>query len=223
MELYLGETIYLRGITMVIFIVISIAILAFIIYETKKQNKLNILNMTEGERNDIKQTPKFKGDIKITKKKFIILSTIIVIVTFIVGFSVGDQSAVDRMNAKTTADVDSSGQEVTPDTTPVATTPVVAPTWQPVQTFTGSNITKTAPFTIDASATAWGITWSTTPGSMGDMNFIVDLDDASGNMVDSVANCIGVGNSVINETAPGDYILDINTSQSYTITVEELK
>ena len=43
------------------------------------------------------------------------------------------------------------------------TTPTADPTWQTVQTFTGSNITRTAPFTIDAGVTQWRITWSTTP------------------------------------------------------------
>jgi len=51
------------------------------------------------------------------------------------------------------------------------------------------------------------------------MNFIVNLDD----MIDGIDNCVGADNSVSTESTPGDYTLDINTSQQYIITVEELK
>ncbi|GEM_PF-6708311 len=207
-----------------IFIAISISILVFIINETKKQKEKN---MTESERNDIKQVSKFKGDIKITKKKCIIISVIVIVCVFILGDITGYDIEVTAENKQTAINATlPATPAVTSDAStaePAVTTPTADPTWQTVQTFTGSNITRTAPFTIDAGVTQWRITWSTTPGSMGDMNFIADLDDTSGNMVDSIANCVGAGNSVINETAPGDYTLDINTSQQYTITIEELK
>src|SRR5659263_142508 len=106
-----------------------------------------------------------------------------------------------------------------PTTAPKAAPTTAPKTWQQVITFEGSSIKTTQKFTIDSDN--WRIKWSTTPGKLGDMNFQIYINDASGSPVGVAANIIGKGNDESYMTDTGEFSLMINTAQNYSIVVEQ--
>ncbi|MBX4271863.1 hypothetical protein [Clostridium estertheticum] len=105
-------------------------------------------------------------------------------------------------------------------TTQIAAKPVVK-TWHKVIEFKGSSIKTTQKFNIDSNN--WRIKWSTTPGSMGKMNFQIYVNDAKGDNIGVAANIIGKGSDESYMTDTGEHSLTINTAQNYTITIEQEK
>lgn len=91
--------------------------------------------------------------------------------------------------------------------------------WQEVITFEGSSIKDTETFKI--SSGEWRINWSTKPGDMGDMNFQIYVYKANGDLESVAANIIGAGSDTSYMRGSGEYYFTINTSQPYTIVVEE--
>jgi len=111
----------------------------------------------------------------------------------------------------------------TPETTPTKTpTPETTQTPLPVQIiakWTGSGIKNTETFHVTSNE--WFIAWDTRPGQYGDMNFIVTVYNSDGSYKDSAANVIGASNDHTVERGAGDYYLNINTAQPYTIEIQE--
>ncbi len=104
--------------------------------------------------------------------------------------------------------------------TPAATpTPELTLQWIEAARFGGNSITNTETFSV--SSDRWRLRWSTEPGSLGAMNFIVFVHRESGGLYAAAANVIGrsSGSSVFR--LPGDYFLEIITGQPYGIFIEE--
>lgn len=93
--------------------------------------------------------------------------------------------------------------------------------WKQVVQFKGNTIKNTQRFNI--SSNEWRVTWSTKPGAYGDMNFMVFLCDSKGDMTDGIANVIGKASDTSYFYKKGTYSFNINTAQTYVITVEEKK
>jgi hypothetical protein len=113
---------------------------------------------------------------------------------------------------------------VVPTTKFTAAKPVtesVAKKWQEVIEFKGSSIKTTQKFKVDSNN--WRIKWSTTPGTMGNMNFQIYVTDASGTNVNDAANIVGKGNNESYISTAGEYSLTINTAQNYDIVIEQNK
>jgi hypothetical protein len=53
------------------------------------------------------------------------------------------------------------------------------------------------------------------------MNFIITVYNADGSYKDTAANVISASNDHTVERGAGDYYLNINTAQPYTIQIEE--
>lgn len=92
--------------------------------------------------------------------------------------------------------------------------------WNEVIRFTGSNMKNTKKF--DISSNEWRIKWDTEPGKHGDMNFQIYLHGTDG-FPQIIANIIGKGNDETYIYEKGTYYMTINTSQPYTIVVEEYR
>jgi len=75
--------------------------------------------------------------------------------------------------------------------------------------------------TFHMPSNQWTITWNTNSGRCGDMNFIIEVYNADGSVKDTAANAIGASNDYTIERGAGDYYLNINTAQPYTIQIEE--
>jgi hypothetical protein len=94
-------------------------------------------------------------------------------------------------------------------------------TWHDVITFEGDSTKNTQTFHI--SSNNWAISWATTPGKYGDMNFAIMIYDENGNLIDSAANIIGKGSDTTYMKGSGNYYLKIITGQPYKIRIEEYK
>jgi len=100
--------------------------------------------------------------------------------------------------------------------------PPVAPaakSWQQVTEFTGDSTKTTQPFTIESGE--WRITWTATPGTYGDGNFVIYLYSADGNMVSVAANVIGEGGDTSYVYTSGTYYLSIIAVENYDIVIEQ--
>jgi hypothetical protein len=131
--------------------------------------------------------------------------------------SIGAASSGNKGTATTT------GTNTT-ETTKAVVTPTpkpVAKTWQKVIEFKGSSIKTTQKFNIVSNN--WRIKWSTTPTSIGNMNFQIYVNDASGANVGVAANIIGKGSDESYMTDIGEHSLTINTAQNYDIIIEQEK
>lgn len=96
---------------------------------------------------------------------------------------------------------------------PPSVTPCVVASW------TGNSIKNTETFHI--SSNEWKIKWMTKPGKYGAMNFFIIVHNADGSMKELVANVIGASEDSIIEKGSGDYYLNINTEQPYSVEVDE--
>lgn len=88
-----------------------------------------------------------------------------------------------------------------------------------IASWTGNGIKNTE--TFHASSDEWAIVWDTRPGKYGDMNFQIYVYNSDGTLKDVAANVIGASNDHTIERGAGDYYLNINTAQPYSITVKE--
>jgi hypothetical protein len=109
--------------------------------------------------------------------------------------------------------------------------PTAAPkVWTAVQTFTGNGAEKTGSFSM--SANDWRLAWTCDPNSSygGTYNVIADVDDSSGNILNSDLSAINTMCSSSNTSGmteehnrTGTFYLDINSEGSWTFKVEILK
>ena len=135
---------------------------------------------------------------------------------------------------KTLADKEPDSNSITTDTpTPSKTsapevTSIETPTTEPTPTprtaqiiakWTGNGIKNTETFHV--SSNEWIIAWDTRSGQYGDMNFIITVYNSDGSYKESAANVIGSSNDHTIIRGSGDYYLNINTAQPYTIQIEE--
>lgn len=97
--------------------------------------------------------------------------------------------------------------------------PAPAATWKEVTFFEGEEIKDTEIFYITSNE--WKIKWSTEPGIYGNTNFAITVYDSKGSYVGNVANLIGAGSDESLMRGSGDYYLNINTGQPYTIVIYE--
>lgn len=99
--------------------------------------------------------------------------------------------------------------------------PQAEKTWQKVTQFSGNSMTSTQRFTINSNE--WRIKWDTSPGKNGNDNFVLQLRTADGFSVypSLIANIIGAGSSESYIYQAGTFYFEIDTSQNYTIGIEE--
>lgn len=91
--------------------------------------------------------------------------------------------------------------------------------WREVAKWSGSAIKNTETFHI--SSDQWVISWRTEPGKFGDMNFQIYVHKESGELVTVAANVIGENEDYSVMRGRGDYYLQINTAQIYSIIILE--
>ena len=118
------------------------------------------------------------------------------------------------------------GSAASTPTTSTSKTPTKQPTspavsqapksWHTVTTFTGNGIKQTAPFSIQGGE--WRMNWQTT----GQFNFILNADSTDGSSEScSGANIIGNGSDTSYCYQSGQFYLEVNTGNQWTITVED--
>ncbi len=109
----------------------------------------------------------------------------------------------------------------TPSPAPTPT-PTVTPTpdipWRAILQWAGTETQTTEQFQVGEGD--WRLSWSTEPGVDGPTNFQVYLNSAEGLLVNVAANVIGEDSGSAAVEDPGQYFLAINTSQAYTVTLE---
>ena len=74
--------------------------------------------------------------------------------------------------------------------------------------------------TFQVRSDNWRISWETTPGEVGAMNFQICVHKAGFKTFTVVADVTGADQDSIIMQGAGDYYLTITTTQSYTVTVE---
>jgi len=92
---------------------------------------------------------------------------------------------------------------------------VQASNWLEVASWNGSSIKNTEQFTIKAPQ--WRISWNTT----GDGIFQIYVFNASGNLVSVAANVQGNNQDASMMYTKGTFYLQFNTTQSYSVKVEQ--
>ena len=95
-------------------------------------------------------------------------------------------------------------------------TPIVPKSWHTVTTFSGTNTKNTEPFTVKGSQ--WRIAWTET----GDGYFGADAekpDQSSGYC--PIANTIGTNSDSTYCYTPGTYYISVNTSNTWSIKIED--
>lgn len=90
--------------------------------------------------------------------------------------------------------------------------------WTDVVQFTGESIKETESFVIDEGE--WRINWETTADA-GAGIFTFDILKDEGEFVTVGGLSQGAGSDTTNQRGSGDYYLSINTTQPYTITVQQ--
>lgn len=96
--------------------------------------------------------------------------------------------------------------------------PVYEKKWHEIKTFSGKGIKNTETFIIPSQE--WRISWDTSPGEYGEMNFQIYIYDDNGNLKGVAANVIGADKDSSIMRGSGNYYLMINTAQPYTIKIE---
>jgi len=137
----------------------------------------------------------------------------VILVIFIIGcFSSAMRGNKETITPSIVADSATNGNK--------GTTVAKLKTWQKVTEFKGNSIKNTQKFTVGND---WKIVWSTTPTSIGNMNFVIAVNDENGSPVSIAANIIGKGSDESYMTTAGTFSLGINTAQNYDIIIEEKK
>lgn len=153
-------------------------------------------------------------------KRGVIISAVLVIFAFTVGYFMGDASAIKRVNEQVDAKIESQQSNYGAQEVETTGTSVGAQAeWKEVITFEGNSIKDTETFKV--SSNEWRINWSTSPGDMGEMNFQIYAHKASGDLAGVAANIVGEGSDTSYMRGSGEYYLTINTAQPYTIVIEE--
>lgn len=138
----------------------------------------------------------------------------------VIGNVIGRGHDISYQNGAGTYYLDINADE--PYTIGVAT-PAPAPgqphyQWSNVATFSGADVTTTAPFTVQAP---WRVVWQTQSGSAGSTNFQVAVQAAGETVpVDLFANVIGTDQGVAYEYRSGTFQLSINAAQPYRLVVQ---
>lgn len=91
--------------------------------------------------------------------------------------------------------------------------------WKKIAQWEGKATKNTETFFI--STREWRISWETRPGEYGDMNFQIYIYKENGDLVSLAANVIGYDKDNTIIRGAGNYYLEINTAQPYTIIIEE--
>jgi len=98
---------------------------------------------------------------------------------------------------------------------------VIKPRWHKVTSFQGEGPKETPPFKIKGKE--WKISWETRPVKENGEFIVILYDEKNPEVSEVIANTTGEGKDLVYLEGKGTYYLSINTNQSYTITVEELK
>lgn len=163
-----------------------------------EQNKKCIHCQKEIDIN-AKRCPHCHGDLRNFVNRHPIITVILIILAGCIIISIGE-------SASKTADNSNSS-------TSIQTTPK---TWHVVTTFSGNGEKQTAPFTIQGSE--WRMDWQTT----GQFNFALDADAADkGSEFCSAANIIGSGSDTSYCYQSGQFYLEANTGNQWTVKVED--
>ena len=91
-------------------------------------------------------------------------------------------------------------------------------TWHQITSFSGNGIKNTETFTIPSRE--WRISWDTSPGEYGAMNFQIFVYNEDGSLEGVAANVIGADKDSSIMRGTGNYYLMINTAQPYTVIIE---
>jgi hypothetical protein len=144
-------------------------------------------------------------------KKHIIISAILILLAYVVGFFVGDALAVKEYNMERSRLWATQSEQVRSEK------------WTKVATFKGEGIKNTKTFKVTAKD--WRIVWETSPSNLGDMNFLIYVYQADGNPASPfvIANTVGEANDTSYMRGKGEYYLGIISGQKYKITIEEKK
>jgi len=122
-----------------------------------------------------------------------------------------DNTATPSDNVQSTPEKAPSNEDTNVQE-PVKEAPVVIASWE------GESTKNTETFHV--SSKEWKISWDTTSGKYGDMNFQIYVYDSNGRPRGVAANVVGANNDSTIMRGEGDYYLMINTAQPYKITVE---
>jgi hypothetical protein len=92
--------------------------------------------------------------------------------------------------------------------------------WSSVMHLSGNSTLNSQQFTVKAP---WRIVWTSKPGSIGNGNFAIDVQDSSGSglPVDSAANVVGTDAGTAYEYQDGTFNLSITADENYDILVQQ--
>lgn len=172
------------------------------------------------------QKPVKKAWFKRTLHMPVWLFIIILVVVAGIGAGIGSSNSSTSANTSNNTAASSAPTATTKPTTPTPT-PTPPPTWQTTHTFTGNGDSKTATFTV--SGNDWKLNWSCNPSSnyIGQYNVIVDVDNSDTTPMDPAAiNTIcksGNTSGGTEEHQGGTFYLDVQSEDTWTMTIQELK
>ena len=95
--------------------------------------------------------------------------------------------------------------------------PTGAPEWIEVLNVSGNGMKKTEDFTVTGKQ--WRISWNVT----GDGYFGASIYTSEGNLSELAANCTACGSDSTIIRGAGTYYLDINSTDAWRVTVEDMK
>ena len=130
----------------------------------------------------------------------------IFILLIIIGIAVGDDEASSASSSKAPTGLKSSY------------TPPKTQSWSAVESWSGKATKNTETFRIDSDL--WRISWKTKPADLGEFVFQIYIYK-DGELVNLAANVIGTDEDSTVMRGAGNYYLNINTGQPYTIKVEQ--
>lgn len=174
-----------------------------------------------------RRCPYCQTDLRAWYARHPILSVLLVLIILaIIGSAIGSSN---QPSAPTTSYDTNPPPATTPaplvqtsapaQTTPAESSPAPAPTstatWHTVATFSGETQKNTSPFVIQGSQ--WRITWQDT----GDGYFGATAQTTDGNNNCSIANLAGSGSDTTYCYSPGTYYISVNTSQAWSMTVQD--
>lgn len=125
-----------------------------------------------------------------------------------------DNTATQSDNVQSTQSEKTTSNEDTNVQESVKEAPVTIASWE------GESTKNTETFHVPSKE--WKISWDTTSGKYGDMNFQIYVYDSNGRPRGVAANVVGANNDSTIMRGEGDYYLMVNTAQPYKITVETM-